>query len=550
MSTPAANQAANQSGRTKRTRRTNKGARETGQSPCDPPQRTHMKRKRITKEKKKRERKRINRPRKCKASRRDTASTPTHTDVTPMPSPEPDSRELDNGDISLIDRSLTDMLASGGLSAQPTPSASGSGDVINSSERAARLEAQITAAALALEHELSEKRSLSNAMDLLQNELEQYKRKQKHLQSEVKRLTGDNDNLRRELSRYKGMRRFIVDNHDGQKESDGSDASNHTVAVKEELVTAKAKLASLREHVIDIGKALISTADDGTNVTVDGSDSFTEFVSRRNRRQANISSRTPENDDIQAISVVIGAGRNVSNGNDSGGDTTARPSYAAACSRNATNGNNPSGRRQHYQSGAQLTTNTQYDATYPRRAQSVADNSPATIVVGTSLVRGLGSRLQSLGNNATTFTYPGRDIPYIRGRIHKIVSKQNPPERIILQCGGNDAERVPADRVIYEYDGLVSEVRRCCPRAQVILSTIPSRGNKANVHHNIDTINSWLKRRSQYGDGVFCIDVCPQLPGHFKRDMTHFNSKGLNFYAKRLSGQMSNFTRSQRNPRS
>ena len=137
VSTPAANQAANQSGRTKRTRRTNKGARETGQSPCDPPQRTHMKRKRITKEEKKRERKRINRPRKCKAS--------------------------------LIDRSLTDMLASGGLSAQPTPSASGSGDVINSSERVARLEAQITAAALALEHELSEKRSLSNAMDLLQN---------------------------------------------------------------------------------------------------------------------------------------------------------------------------------------------------------------------------------------------------------------------------------------------------------------------------------------------------------------------------------------------
>ena len=384
-------------------------------------------------------------------------------------------------------------------------------------------------------------------MDLLQNELEQYKRKQKHLQSEVKRLTGDNDNLRRELSRYKGMRRFVVDNHGSEKESDGSDASNHTVAVNEELAITKAKLTSLREHVINIGKALISTADDGT--TVDGGDSFTEVVSRRNRRQANISSRAPESDDIQSISVVIGAGRNVSNGNNDSGDNTARPNYAAACSRNATNGNNPSGRQQHYQSGAQQTTNTQYDATYPRRAQSVADYSPATIVVGTSLVRGLGSRLNDLGSNATTFTYPGRDIPYIRGRIHKIVSKQNPPERIILQCGGNDAERVPADRVIFEYDGLVSEVRRCCPRAQVILSTIPSRGNKANVHHNIDTINSWLKRRSQYGDGVFCIDVCPRLPGHFKRDMTHFNSKGLNFYAKRPS-QMSNFSPSQRNPRS
>ena len=85
------------------------------------------------------------------------------------------------------------------------------------------------------------------------------------------------------------------------------------MAVNEELVTTKAKLASLREHVIDIGKALISTADDG--ITVDGGDSFTEVVSRRNRRQANISSRAPESDDIQSISVVIGAGRNVSNGN-------------------------------------------------------------------------------------------------------------------------------------------------------------------------------------------------------------------------------------------
>ena len=39
----------------------------------------------------------------------------------------------------------------------------------------------------------------------------------------------------------------------------------------------------------------------------------------------------------------------------------------------------PGGRQQHYQSGAQQTTNIQYDATYPRRAQSVADYSPATI---------------------------------------------------------------------------------------------------------------------------------------------------------------------------
>ena len=563
VSTPAANQAADQSARTKKTSRTNKVWRKTLQSPSDPPQRTRLKRKRITKEEKKREPKRVNRPRKCKASNREIESTPTKTDITPMPSPEQDNmsnpREIDSADISIINRSLTDMLAPGTFTSQSTPSAAESGNNDVSSERSARLQAQITSAALALEHELSEKRSLNNAMDLLQKELEQYKRKQKNLQNEVKRLTSENDNLRRELSHYKGMRKYVVDNHDSTKESGSSDTSNHAMVLNEELATTKAKLASLREHVIDIGKTLISAADADT--AVDGNQSFTEVVPRRNRRQGHISSRTPESDAIQSISVVIGTGRNISDNNNNGynSDITTSRDYAGACRRNVTHGNNPNGRQQHDHSVAQRTTTTQSDATSQRRRvgqpydnvhQTVTDNLPTTLVVGTSLVRGLGSRLNNLGNSATTFTYPGRDIPYIRSRIQNIVPKQNPPERIVLQCGGNDAEQVPAGHVINEYDRLVSEVRRCCPRAKVILSTIPSRGNNANVHENIDLINSWLKRRSHYGDGVYCIDVCPQLPGHSKRDMTHFNAKGLNVYAKRLSVKMSNFSRFHSNPRS
>ena len=109
------------------------------------------------------------------------------------------------------------------------------------------------------------------------------------------------------------MRKYVVDNHDNKKESGSSDTSNHTMVLNEELATTKAKLASLREHVIDIGKTLISAADAGT--AADGNKSFTEVVPRRYRRQVHVSSRTPESDAIQSISVVIGTGGNISDNN-------------------------------------------------------------------------------------------------------------------------------------------------------------------------------------------------------------------------------------------
>ena len=266
------------------------------------------------------------------------------------------------------------------------------------------------------------------------------------------------------------MCNYVFANDGSSKESGSSDTSNHTMVLNEELATTKAKLASLREHVIDIGKTLISAVNAST--AADDNQSFTEVVPRRNRRQAHIS-RTPESDDMQSISVVVGTGRNISDNNNNGytDDITTSRNYAGACRRNATNRNNPNGRQRHDHSVAHWTTTTQCDAISQRRrnaqschnvSQTVTDNLSTTLVVGTSLVRWLGSRLNNLGNSATAFIYPGCDIPYIRSRIQNKVPKQNPPERIISKCGGNDAEWVPAGHVIYEYNRLVSEVRRCC----------------------------------------------------------------------------------------
>ena len=124
--TPAANQEADQLERRAKTGRANKNRRSGHDSPSDPkdpPKRTMLKRKRVTKEVKKRERKRVNKPRKCKTSR-ENSSTPTQTNITPMPSPEPNNvfnsgvRDSFDSSATINDRSLTDMLASGTFSAQ------------------------------------------------------------------------------------------------------------------------------------------------------------------------------------------------------------------------------------------------------------------------------------------------------------------------------------------------------------------------------------------------------------------------------------------------
>ena len=119
-STPAANQQANQSKKSRAKSRATKGGRKDTGTPQDSPERTQLKRKRITKEEGKRQRKRVNQPRKCKATNRNTDSTPTQTSVTPMPSPTQEgslnlqsSGHVTDTNIHINDRSLAEMLMSG-----------------------------------------------------------------------------------------------------------------------------------------------------------------------------------------------------------------------------------------------------------------------------------------------------------------------------------------------------------------------------------------------------------------------------------------------------
>ena len=566
-STPAANQQADQSKKSRAKGRATKGGRNGTRTPQDPPERTQLKRKRVTKEERKRQRKRVNQPRKCKVTNRNADSTPTQTSVTPMPSPTQEGSpnlqshgHVTDTSIHINDRSLTDMLMSGGVS----------GTMAESTEPCtveARLQSKLAAAALALEHEITEKTRLHNTVELLQAEIEEYKRNQKVMKSEVKRLTTDNDNLRRSISRYRGMRRYTTnDNH-----SDKSTCTHDNPSIphaNDDLATAQAKLDSLRDFINHAGETLLSAVRDETTPT---NDNFVEVISRPSRRLRNIqpSSDTPashvsnqvsNSTEAQSISVVIGAGRAqpfnepVSSG------------YAAACRRVPTalpsrtvvpdrssqrstphiGLSRPVSHQTNSGTGQQRPNQVfpvTREVAHRPKSHPVLSRGPSTLVIGISLVRGLGVKLANLGANAVVYSYPGQYIPYIRSRIPHLVSCRNPPEQVVLQCGGNDSEHMDVSHVTSQFECLIREIKQYCPNALIILSTIPPRGDNSVVLNNINSVNSWLTHRAGRGDNVRTVKICPQLTTSFKKDMVHLNGKGLAYYARRLVGHIQNFHR-------
>ena len=98
-------------------------------------------------------------------------------------------------------------------------------------------------------------------------------------------------------------------------------------------------------------------------------------------------------------------------------------------------------------------------------------------------------------------------IPEIRSRIPYILPSDNQPWRVVIQCGGNNAESQPSNEIIKQYDNLIGDIQRRCPRASVILSKIPPRRKGKDVLNNISRVNTFLQHRVTEGDGVWVIDV-------------------------------------------
>ena len=165
-------------------------------------------------------------------------------------------------------------------------------------------------------------------------------------------------------------------------------------------------------------------------------------------------------------------------------------------------------------------------------------------VVGTSLTRGLGRRLSSQDADSTVYTYPGAHITLIRSRVPHIFPKDNGTKKVVIQCGGNDAENKDPDSMIDQYEGLIKDIRRQLPNAEILLSTIPHRGKDNEINRTISYVNDYLQDRGKRKDRVRMIDVVPKLPKYFTKDLVHCNESGKQLYTNNVTTSLVNFTRS------
>ena len=167
---------------------------------------------------------------------------------------------------------------------------------------------------------------------------------------------------------------------------------------------------------------------------------------------------------------------------------------------------------------------------------NVQKQSCSTWLIGTSLIRGASSNLNSHGVDTIAYTYPGMDLNYIKSRIRFLCSnKTQHPKNIILQCGGNDLEDHEPSRVVQSYESLIAEVRKYLPTSIITVSAIPPRRHNSRILESIAKVNTYLKNRGKQEDGVLYLDCVPKSYNlHFKRDHVHFNPEGVQVYSAGL----------------
>ena len=161
---------------------------------------------------------------------------------------------------------------------------------------------------------------------------------------------------------------------------------------------------------------------------------------------------------------------------------------------------------------------------------------PKTIIYGTSLTAGISAELHSRGIDSTTHIKRGAHIPFLRKRVPYVFPSQPEcqPDNIALLCGGNDSEDSSFDKTVIEYEGLIRDVRRACPRSKIILCSVPPRKDNRTINDRITKLNKYLCRRGDQNDNVIYADVAPTDPKMFTKKKVHFNDKGKSEVARLL----------------
>ena len=333
----------------------------------------------------------------------------------------------------------------------------------------------------------------------------------------------------------------------------GSAASKSDHVCQDDVDMTRKKLESLRDHVRQFAGSLLTAIDQDTDpeFTLVSNNKRRGHPSRRNQQPATSMPQRTTSTSRQRPSLASGAQAQHPSLQGTQVDPRRQPDEHGTQSRSSGQripvvqlGATNAARKttpptySHVLHHGQRTNGPTHPATGPMRARPSAD----TVIIGTSLTRGLGSKLHKCGVDAVTYSYPGTRIEHIRSRIPHILSGDRQPKQVVLQCGGNDAETETADCVMRNYDSLINDVRHCCPNASIVVCTVPPRGEKRDVMDNIDTLNTYLDQRATCGDNVWCIDVCHKSLKMYRKDKVHFNNEGLKFYARALARQLSNFS--------
>ena len=181
------------------------------------------------------------------------------------------------------------------------------------------------------------------------------------------------------------------------------------------------------------------------------------------------------------------------------------------------------------------------------RAPRQRNEKPKIAIVGTSLVRGLGHKLNKRGFDVSSFMYPGAEIPAIRERVHAIFPPAFQPDVVVLQCAGNDI----MISVTAPSSSSRDSVRLSASRNWTLLSQSryfseqpPLRGQSDTLQGEIAMVNTFIENMSKRkGSKTFCSGECPKQYRIVRKDAVHFDYAGKSSYAFELSKVLGNFPR-------
>ena len=417
-------------------------------------------------------------------SKNDNENAPT-TEVNAAPKMDsaPDTPEEEERDLHQILHDAMDLTQTQDQSPEsqvPTPPSENGGSLLDFyKKRTIDLQQQVLDIGAQSEKVLAHSKALESSVKLLSKEVE-VKMK------EIKRLQTDLDKSRLELSKANGLRHHMNSKDCGtsaKKSTDPPPNANILRTIEAELAANRAEMAALKEQLTSVF-CENSTEDNG------------QFQTVRNRRRNRRNRQPPQ---------------------------PAQPSQSTSYAPPPTHSFQP-----------------------PSYADVTAERipKPTVLSVGSSLAGGTQNALRNHNIDALEYSFSGADLPRLRREIIPILQENPQVDTVIITGGGNDCEKegVTLPQIKAEYDALVDTIKlQQGWDCKVVINSVPQRRKiTTETRHKIAGLNLEHYYHSDPDNFVYFCDSAPRT-GAFFHDRVHLNHHGLDHWARKVAGVVSNF---------